>query len=451
MLKRIVFVGISLLITLLFAQAPDTLWTKTYGGVAGGIGRSVKQTMDKGYIITGWTSFGNDFEVYLIKTDSFGDTLWTRTYGGEYEDTGFSVLQTSDSGYIIAGRTYSFGASYSEVYLIKTDNVGDTLWTKMYGDHGGSPSYNWAESIQKTVDGGYIIAGTYRLNNGYLLRTDSFGDTLWTRWFGGPQKDQLFSVQQTADSGYITVGYTESWGAGSCDVYLVKTDSLGDTLWTRTYGGIHDDVGKSVQQISSGGYIIVGTTVLGGPGYTDVYLIKTDSFGDTLWTRTYGGANIHNQGESVLQTADGGYIITGSTSLGAGWTDFWLIRTDAIGDTLWTKTIGGSEREISYSVQVTADGGYIITGFTDSYGAGGRNVYLVKTEPDVGIHEGTVLPIGGNQLTPIIISGPLLLPEDKTCRVFDITGRAVVLQHIKPGIYFIEIDGEIRQKVVKIR
>lgn len=450
MLKRNVFVGIPLWITLSFAQAPDTLWTKTYGGGAIDVGRSVQQTTDHGYIITGWTlSFGNQQEVYLIKTDEFGDTTWTKTYGGSYEDRGRSVLQTADSGYIIAGETWSFGASYSDVYLIKTDASGDTIWTKRYS--GGSISYNWAESIQNTTDGGYIIAGTKCLKNAYLLKTDSFGDTLWTRWFGGPQRDEFSSVQQTVDSGYIAVGYTESFGAGSCDVYLVKTNAVGDTLWTRTYGGIHDDVGKSVQQTSGGGYIIVGTTASFGPGYLDVYLIMTGANGDTLWTRTYGGATTNDQGESVLQIADGGYIIAGTTGFGAGWTDFWLIRTDAIGDTLWTKTYGGSEREVSYSVQVTADGGYIITGFTDSYGAGNRDVYLVKTEPDVGVNEGTVSPIKGNQFAPIIISGPLLLPKGKNCRVFDIAGRVVIPDKIRPGIYFIEVDGEIRQKVIKVK
>ena len=437
--------------TVVFAQAPGIVWTKTYGGAANDGSFSVQQTMDNGYILTGWTaSFGNSFEVYLIKTDEYGDTTWTRRYGGAYEDRGYSVLQTADSGYIIAGETYSFGASYCEVYLIKTDDVGDTIWTKRYSDHGGSSSYNWAESIQKTTDSGYIVAGTYRLNNGYLLKTDSLGDTLWTRWFGGPQRDQFYSVQQTTDNGYIIVGYTESWGAGSCDVYLVKTDSVGDTLWTKTYGGISDDVGKAVQQTFGGGYVIVGTTESFGAGYKDVYLILTGANGDTLWTRTYGGANSYETGESVRQTSDGGYIITGSTTLGPG-RNFWLVRTDAIGDTIWTKMCGGSEWEMSFSVQVTSDSGYIVAGYTDSYGAGDRDVYLVKIESDVGVDEGTVSPICVNQLGTTILTGPMQLPEGRNCKVFNITGRVVLPQHIKPGVYFIEVDGKITQKVIKVR
>jgi hypothetical protein len=170
-------------------------------------------------------------DVYLIKTDSVGNTLWTRTYGGFVGDEGWSVQQTSDGGYIITGYTASFGAGMLDVWLIKTNAFGDTLWTETYGD--------------------------------------TLGD-------GGS------SVQQTTDEGYIITGSTNSFGAGSHDVYLIKTDSLGDTLWTRTYGGIFTDWGQSVQQTLDGGFIIAGGTYSFGSGNTDVYLIKTDGNGQVV-------------------------------------------------------------------------------------------------------------------------------------------------------------------------
>ena len=375
-----IVLGLGLFVSVsMFANGPDTLWTRTFGGIDVDEAYSVQQTQDGGYIIAGRTySHGADSDdVYLIKTDANGDTLWTKTFGGGNYDRGFSVQQTKDGGYIIAGCTQSYGAGYYwDVYLIKTDANGDTLWTKTYGGW----SDDWGNSVQQTQDGGYIIAG-YSAGDVYLIKTDANGDTLWTRTFGGPDYDYGNSVQQTQDGGYIIAGRTDSYGAGYYDVYLIKTDSLGDTLWTKTYGGSDYDASFSVQQTLDGGYIIAGYTKSYGAGYYDVYLIKTDSLGDTLWTRTFGGSD-EDEAYSVQQTQDGGYIIAGRTySYGAGNYDVWLIKTDANGDTLWTRTFGGGSYDRGFSVQQTKDGGYIIAGRTESYGAGGSDVWLIKINP----------------------------------------------------------------------
>jgi hypothetical protein len=313
-----------------------------------------------------------------------GDTLWTRTYGGTDWDEGYPVQQTSDGGYVIAGETRSFGAGSFDVYLVKTDSSGDTLWTRTYG---GSHS-DAGSSVQQTSEGGYIIAG-YTTSFGaggadvYLVKTDSSGNTLWTRTYGGSDDDYGESVQQTSNGEYIIAGETYSFGAGDYDVYLLKTDPSGDTLWTRTYGGSDLDWAQSVQQTSDGGYIIAGGTESFGAGFADVYLLKTHSSGDTLWTRTYGGW-WYDYGFSVQQTSDGGYIIAGMTkSFGAGGWDVYLVRTDSSGATLWTRTYGGFGSDYGYSVQQTSDGAYIIAGETESFGAGGDDVYLIKTVGEV--------------------------------------------------------------------
>jgi len=369
----LLFVSFILLQISSLAQAPDTMWTKTFGGSEIDGGNSVRQTTDGGYIIAGVTaSFGaGSQDNCLIKTDEYGDTMWTKTFGGAgFDFGGFDVRQTSDGGYILVGVTWSSGSGGSDVYLVRTDCNGDTIWTKTFGGIENEIGH----SVQQTSNGGYILVGvTWSSGSGgsdvYLVRTDCNGDTIWTKTFGGGQGDFGTSVYQTVNGGYIIVGSTESFGAGNWDVWLIRTNVDGDTLWTRTYGGSQRDVGTSVQQTTDGGYIIVGSTDSFG-GREDFWLIKTDSNGDTLWTKTFVG-----EGASVQQTSDGGYILVGTSGV-------YFVRTDCNGDTIWTKRLSGSERDEGHSVRQTTDGGYIAVGSTKSFGAGNWDVWLIKLEPD---------------------------------------------------------------------
>ena len=309
---------------------------------------------------------------------------WEQTFGGTNRDVGESVQQTSDGGYIITGWTNSFGNSV-DVYLVKTDGNGNELWTKTFGGTGGDYGY----SIQQTSDGGYIITGwTNSFGNSvdvYLVKTDGNGNEIWSQTLGGTGGDYGYSVQQTSDGGYIITGYTIHLTNGF-GVSLIKTDGSGNELWTKTFGGTDVDKGFSVQQTIDGGYIINGVTKSFGNGYEDVYLIKTDGSGNEQWTKTFGGTG-YDVGESVQQTQDGGYIITGWTeSFGSGGIDdIYLIKTDGSGNELWSQTLGGTGYDMGYSVQQTSDGGYIITGSTSSFG-NSYDLYLIKTNGN-GIEE----------------------------------------------------------------
>jgi len=420
-----------------YAQSPDTLWTKTCGGINDDKGFSVRQTFDGGYIIAGYThSYGAGQEdVYLIKTDSLGDTIWTRTYGGTNSDAGYSVQQTSDSGYIIVGYTSSFGTGSEDIYLIKTDVIGDTIWTKTYGGPVSDSGY----SVEQTGDGGYVIVGSTSSfgsgnNDVYLIRTDINGDTIWTKTFGGAADDYGYSVQQTTDGGYIITGVTYSFGIGNGDVYLIKTDSTGDSLWTRTYGTSENDVGYAVRQTVDGGYII------GGAGYWillgyDFYFIKTDENGYVIWDQ-YNGSLNDDFAHSVQQTHDGGYIIVGNFSY-----ELYIIRTDTVGLNYWTMIFGGVNYDCAYSIQGTRDGGYIITGITNSFGAGNFDVYLVKTTPDpvyMGEYQFSKAPAVNLQVLPNPsrgtvkikfkipeISAQINVRSQVMLRIYDVTGRLV--------------------------
>lgn len=359
-----------------------TEWTKNYGGINNDEGASVQQTSDGGYIVSGSThSFGaGNSDIWLLRTDSAGDTLWTKVFGGTGQEFGGAVKETTDNGFILTGHTSSFGAGSGDAWLIKTNSNGDTLWTKTFG----GPASDGGSYVQQTSDGGFVICGTTNSfgagNTDYwMIKTDGNGDTTWNKTYGGIYNDVAFYAQETSDGGYVIVGYRQFSGFDNSDIWLVKTDSNGDTSWTKRFGGDLNELPYSAQQTSDDGYIITGYTYSYGAGSGDVWLLKTDSNGNLLWSNTFGGVS-NEAGQCVIETSDNGYIVCGFTysfsSQGDG--DVWLIKADSNGSESWKATVGTTNSEVGFSIDQTTDDGFIVCGFAESSVTYDKNVLLIR-------------------------------------------------------------------------
>jgi len=372
-------------INLASQEPPLTEWNKTYGGTSHDYAWGLVQTVDGGYALAGYTySFGAGYyDFWLVKTDSAGNMQWNKTYGGTNSDWAYALVQTSDGGYAIAGYTDSFGAGLSDFWLVKTDSAGNMQWNKTYGGIGGDCAY----ALVQTSDGGYALAGvTFSFGAGdedlWLVKADAAGNMEWNKTYGGTYSDGAWALVQTVDGGYALAGYTYFYGAGGYDFWLVKTDSAGNMQWNKTYGGTGEDKAFALVQTVDGGYALAGRTSSFGAGSVDFWLVKTDAAGNMQWNKTYGGTS-HDDAWGLVQTVEGGYALAGVTySFGAGNGDFWLVKTDAAGNAQWNKTYGGTNKDWAYAFVQTVDGGYALAGYTYSFGAGSSDFWLVKTAPD---------------------------------------------------------------------
>ena len=430
---------LTVLVTIL---CPSTLqavirFQRAYGGSGDEDGNSVQQTADGGYIIAATTnSYGaGSSDMYLIKTDANGDTIWTRTIGGAAAEEASGVQQTSDGGYVVAGQTLSLGAGSADVYLVKLNALGETLWTRTFGDSSSNVGY----SIVQTADSGYVIAGysytsAQNVNDALLIKTDRSGNPQWSKTYGDTLYEWASSVRQTPDGGYVFTGCKGSRRTDTRQVYVVKTNTTGDTEWTRTYGGASEGRGFCVELTGDGGYIVAGITLSYGAGSRDFYLLRMNSVGDTIWTRTFGASG-NDAGYSVKRTSDNGFLVVGCTvPPDSSYMDVYLVKVNANGDTAWTRTYNHSPGDdVGYSVQTTSDGGIVIAGYT--YSANwDHDVYLLKTDANGNLavaENGSKPEITGQGMGATVVRG---LPHGAVS--FDAMGRLVT--HPKPGLYFVK-------------
>lgn len=425
-------------------------------------GKDVYPTADGGYLIAATTenSNVNDLDILVIKTDSHGEILQTRTYGGGQVDYPNCILPTSDGNFFIVGYTQSFGGGDQNIYLLKVNQSGDTLFTKVYGGWGNEEG----KEIVATADGNYVIIGpsdsnTPGNNQIQLMKINSAGVVQWTKYYGTPQYESGRSVKLCPDGGFIVCGKTAANPTSIASIFLAKTTSAGDTTWTKTLSiGPNSYEGKYILANSDGTYTLaIDDSSLATD--SDVRILKLNSTGGIIWNKPYGGSD-KDICKTIRPTTDGGYIV-GGISRSFGWTnpDMWLIKLDANGDSPWTQHYGGTGHEHCYSARQTSDGGYIAIGHARSFGPQWET-YFLKLDGTgvVGIDEFiaddklALYPNPANGTINIDLSGKNTFSGFKITNSLGQTVYSADLQSLrgnelltvdlngnKPGIYFVTL------------
>jgi hypothetical protein len=481
-MKKILFslVAFSLVgIAMAQTPAPAIEWQKVLGGSGYDYFAAIEQTSDGGYIVAG---------SQVVKLDTSGNLLWQKVLGGSFA----AIHQTSDGGYIAAGSTSSnlvLGYhGFIDGWVVKLDASGNLLWQKCLGGSSGEVAY----SIQQTSDGGYIVAGFTRSNDGdvsgnhgnrdgWVVKLDASGNLLWQKCLGGSDHEVFTAIQQTSDGGYIVAGFTTSNDGDISgyhdfgDGWVVKLDASGNLLWQKCLGGSYGDGIYSIQQTSDGGYIVAGYTdsndgdVSGNHDvqhhvYGDGWVVKLDASGNLLWQKCLGGSQT-DVIYSIQQTSDGDYIAAGYTgsndgdvSGNHGFGDGWVVKLVASGELLWQKCLGGSGSDSFDAIQQTSDGGYIAAGSTNSNDGdvsgyhGGDEGWVVKLAPEnLGTEELSVNAKIGLYPNPVkdvlhfTFNEPVLKAE-----IFDLNGRLIktaevfnnqlTVSSLSKGIYFLNLQ-----------
>ncbi len=385
-------------------QAQSTIdWEKSFGGSDYDGAYCINSTIDGGYVVAGY-SFSNDSDVsgnhgyddyWIVKIDASGNLEWQKSLGGNTFDAAYSIVETIDSGFIIAGYSDSYNGDITnnhgaqDYWIVKLDAEGNLSWQKSLGGTG----VDWARAIAQTADGGFIVAGYSDSNNGdvtgnhgsqdyWIVKLDELGNITWQKSLGGTLSDEANAVSQTDDGGYIVGGYSYSIDGdvsgnhGANDYWVVKIDSSGSIQWQKSLGGTAADEANSIAQASDGGFVIAGTSesndgdVTSAHGLQDFWVVKLNSSGDLEWEKTLGGSS-YDKAYSISQTTDAGFIVAGETQsadgdvlMNHGSGDVWIVKLDSYGNLESEQTFGGSGEDAAYSIEQTADGGFVTAGTT---------------------------------------------------------------------------------------
>jgi len=411
---------------------PGIEWFQSYGGSESDFAWSVKQTNDGGYIFTGDTQSYGEYgttDAWLCKTDAYGNVLWNYAFGEpgfENMDVSWDVVLVSDGGYAFSGKTASYNVEGDfEIWLVKTDENGIEEWNKTYGRGSGY-------SLHQTQDGGYIIGGDRGYGRGSLLRTDSNGNEIWRNTFwGSPGNSALgLSVDATSDGGFVLTGrlYYADDDIES-DIFLIKTDADGVEVVNTTFGGpLNQARGESIQQTSDGGFALSGFIKDEDENLINAWLIKTDAFGNEEWNQTFNEPINYRDylANDCKQTQDGGYVLVGTKEPHSGLMDSFIIKTDSNGEKEWELTLEGPETSDEHiqSVDLTQDGGFIAVGLEGWYADAflikiGHKVDISMNKPEDALYLFDSKIRNFQNRNPLII-GPITVEVDASDDEYDI-------------------------------
>lgn len=358
-------------------------WQRTYGGYSMDEGATVLATQDEGYLVVGSTgSFGmGNSDIYVLKLDADGQKTWSRTLGTAGLDQGVGAVEVDGGGYVVVGFTNGRGQGGYDGYVAMLDDDGTPLWERTYG----GPDWDFLYSVCRDPDGGFLLAGqTFSGGEGdgdaWLIKLNEEGTSEWERTYGGPGRDMARSVIPTADGGFMLAGGNTV--NDDQDAWLVKVGASGDLEWDVRVGGDSLDYANSVIQTMDGGYVAVGSTRSYNE-FVEALHFKVSSTGQSQWLRNWGQVN-NQESYQVLETADGQLVSVGYVNTsGSGGKDMFILFTDGNGDFIVGVSNGGDNGtadECGFSLDATSDGGFIFCGYTDSFGYGSRDVYVVKTD-----------------------------------------------------------------------
>jgi hypothetical protein len=401
------FLTLSLLVSVALNGNSQVTWEKLFSKKGTDVFRSVREVPAGGYIVAGYTSDStvNDTDAFVVRLNTSGDTIWTFTYNGPLskKDLFYKVIPTSDNGFALCGYTNSVTGLSDDMLILKLNSSGQQQWVKFYGGSGKER----AQDILETPSGnlcivGYTTSAPAQYYDAIFIRTNSSGDTLWTRRYGSTNYDDANTLKRLSDGGFILGGQSSN-GANGLDQYLIRTNSSGDTIWTKRFGTPLTDNIESIA-LATGGFVLAGGTNSLTSG-DNGYLVKTDTGGTVLWTKIFGGDQ-PDDFHTVFVTADDGLVACGTTrSYGQQKPNMWLMRTTSNGDSIWAKTYGGDNHDHGYCGFPTSDGGFIATGHTGSFGFNYEEGYVVKTDT------------GGNVSTKLTYTTvySIVSPNTSTC------------------------------------
>jgi hypothetical protein len=450
-----------LLFLIVYTGFAQVTFEKSFGGPESDEGMSVI-AIPGGYVICGTSaSFSSGpAEIYIIRTNLYGDTIWTRTFGGDGLYAASSIISNESGDLVVCGTLYDIAMNQSDIFLVKLNLAGDTLWTRREF----SPLESYGNSIAETGDG-YILCGYSTLLNGtmrmLLVKADTAGYPVWVKNYGDPFETSGSSVMAVDGGDIIACGGIDNeipmWNR---NIFAVRTNSSGDTLWTRQYGGADYDYAWDISPDAGDGCIITGYTQGQITPDGNILAVHIAADGSQDWQHQYGRSGL-DMGYSGEATGDGGYVFCGqSAEEGSELQTAILVRTDGSGDTLWTADFGTYPKNYARDVHQAADGGFFLCGGTSSPDFSYYDVYLVKTDDQGQVTTGIKGPSWKNQvrITPNPSSGAFVvdLPMmTQRVMVTDETGKVIKeyaeerlkkleklpinLTEARPGLYFIII------------